>query len=191
MYSSHYEKLGDSERCIDDEIPFEIPENWKWTRLGNVTTYNQPKSKVSKDKISAGTWSLDLEDIEKDTGRIVAFVATSNRKISGEKTLFQKGQILYSKLRPYLRKMLIAPADGICSSEIVPFDCYCIDVRYMVTVLKSPYIDAIVNEASYGVKMPRVGTDTMINLLLPLPPLAEQERIVTKLDSLLSFVDNI
>ena len=183
--------MGDSERCIDDDIPFEIPMNWKWTRLGNVTTYNQPKVKVSKDKISADTWSLDLEDIEKDTGRIVALVTTSNRKISSEKVLFQKGQILYSKLRPYLRKILIAPADGICSSEIVPFDCYCIDARYLVIVLKSPYVDAIVNEASYGVKMPRVGTETMTNLLLPIPPLQEQQRIVSKLDSLLCLVDTL
>ena len=52
-------------------------------------------------------------------------------------------------------------------------------------------MDSIVNEASYGVKMPRVGTETMINLLLPLPPLAEQERIVILLDSLLSLVDNL
>lgn len=165
--------------------------NWKWVRLGDVTTYNQLKSKVSKDKISADTWSLDLEDIEKDTGKIVALVTASNRKISGEKIIFREGQILYSKLRPYLRKILIASADGICSSEIVPFDCYCIDARYLVIVLKSPYVDAIVNEASYGVKMPRVGTETMTNLLLPIPPLQEQQRIVTKLDSLLSLVDNL
>ena len=190
-YNSHYEKLRDFERCIDDEIPFEIPVNWKWVRLGDVTTYNQLKSKVSKDKISADTWSLDLEDIEKDTGKIVALVTASNRKISGEKIIFREGQILYSKLRPYLRKILIASADGICSSEIVPFDCYCIDARYLVIVLKSPYVDAIVNEASYGVKMPRVGTETMTNLLLPIPPLQEQQRIVTKLDSLLSLVDNL
>ena len=165
--------------------------NWKWARLGNVTTYNQPKSKASKDKISADAWSLDLEDIEKDSGRIISFVKAINRKISGEKVLFAKGQILYSKLRPYLRKILIAPADGICSSEIVPFDCHCIDARYLVIVLKSPYVDAIVNEASYGVKMPRVGTETMTNLLLPIPPLQEQQRIVSKLDSLLGLVDTI
>ena len=44
MYSSHYEKLGDSERCIDDEIPFEIPENWKWVYLGEIFFHNTGKA---------------------------------------------------------------------------------------------------------------------------------------------------
>ena len=130
--NSHYEKLGVSDRCIDNEIPFEIPENWIWVRFGNITTYNQPKSKISANMITADMWSLDLEDIEKETGRILSYVKTSQRRISGDKVIFNKGQILYSKLRPYLKKILIAPVEGICTSEIVPFNCYVILPRYLL-----------------------------------------------------------
>ena len=100
--------------------------------------------------------------------------------------------MLYSKLRPYLKKILVAPDDGICSSELVPFSMYGdIEPTYIAYVLRSPHIDFVINSATYGVKMPRVGTDTMTNLLIPLPPLAEQKRIVAKLEELLPLCDRL
>ena len=173
-----------------DEIPFEIPETWKWVRLGEISTYSQTKMKINVAEIETPMWSLDLEDIEKESGKIIRRVMTNDRKISGEKIIFKKGQILYSKLRPYLKKILIAPDNGVCSSELVPFDMIgnC-DSRFIVYVLKSAYVDFLINSVTYGVKMPRVGTDTMINLLIPLPPLDEQKRIVEKIEELLPLVE--
>ena len=174
----------------EEEIPFEIPETWKWVRLGEVSTYSQTKTKINVAEIETPMWSLDLEDIEKESGKIIRRVMTNERKISGEKVFFKKEQILYSKLRPYLKKILIAPDKGVCSSELVPFDMIgnC-DSRFIVYVLKSTYVDFLINSVTYGVKMPRVGTDTMINLLIPLPPLAEQKRIVEKIEELLPLVE--
>jgi len=174
----------------EDEIPFEIPETWKWVRLGEISTYNQTKKKINVAAIETPMWSLDLEDIEKESGKIIRRVMTIDRKISGEKIIFKKDQILYSKLRPYLKKILIAPDNGVCSSELVPFDMIgnC-DSRFIVYLLKSAYVDFLINSVTYGVKMPRVGTDTMINLLIPLPPLAEQERIVEKIEEFLPLVE--
>lgn len=134
-------------------------------------------------------WSLDLEDVQKDTGAILVKTKASERKISGDKVKFHKGQVLYSKLRPYLKKILVAPDEGICTPELVPFDTYLIDENYIAYVLRSPHIDYVINLVTYGVKMPRVGTDTMTNLLIPLPPLAEQKRIVAKIEELLPLVD--
>lgn len=176
----------------EDEIPFEIPDSWKWVRLGEISTYSQTKKKINVAEIETPMWSLDLEDIEKESGKIIRRVMTNDRKISGEKIIFKKEQILYSKLRPYLKKILIAPDKGVCSSELVPFDMIgnC-DNRFIVYVLKSAYVDFLINSVTYGVKMPRVGTDTMINLLIPLPPLAEQERIVEKIEELLPLVEKL
>lgn len=174
----------------EDEKLFEIPGSWMWVRFGAVSTYNQRKEKVSANDIVEDMWSLDLEDIEKESGNIINICKASERKISGDKVQFHKGQILYSKLRPYLKKILVAPDDGICSSEMVPFNLYGdIDAQYVVYFLKSPSVDFIINSVTYGVKMPRVGTDTMIELLFPLPPLAEQKRIVAKIEELLPLVD--
>ena len=176
----------------EDEIPFDIPETWKWVRLGEISTYSQTKTKINVAEIETPMWSLDLEDIEKESGKIIRRVMTNERKISGEKIFFKKEQILYSKLRPYLKKILIAPDKGVCSSELVPFDMIgnC-DSKFIVYVLKSAYVDFLINSVTYGVKMPRVGTDTMINLLIPLPPLAEQERIVEKIEELLPLVEKL
>lgn len=174
----------------EDEKPFDIPESWKWVRLGDCSSYAQRKEKVSATAIQPEMWSLDLEDIEKSTGRIINRCVARERKIIGDKVCFYAGQILYSKLRPYLKKVLVAPDSGICSSEIVPFSAYAdIDPQYMVYVLTAPHIDYTINTVTYGVKMPRVGTETMVNLLIPLPPLAEQKRIVAKIEQLLPLID--
>lgn len=173
----------------EGEIPFDIPDSWKWVKLGDCTGYAQTKEKVSPKDITGDMWSLDLEDVQKDTGAILVKTKASERKINGDKVKFHKGQVLYSKLRPYLKKILVAPDEGICTPELVPFDTYLIDENYIAYVLRSPHIDYVINSVTYGVKMPRVGTDTMTNLLIPLPPLAEQKRIVAKIEELLPLVD--
>ena len=183
------EQIDKEIRDISDEIPFEIPESWEWVRLGIISTYNQTKKKINAKDADISIWGLDLEDIEKG-GRLLVKKTVGERKAIGDKTVFEKGDILYSKLRPYLLKILVAPDGGICTPEIVPFTVYGgISAEYIVNFLKSPYIDGIVNGETYGMKMPRVGTDTIINLLTPLPPLAEQKRIVAKIEELLPFIE--
>ncbi len=174
----------------EDEVPFDIPESWKWVRLGNISTYSQKKEKIVASDITKDMWLLDLEDIEKETGRIIQKSTIVNRKVNGDKVRFNKGQILYSKLRPYLKKVLVAPENGISTPEIVPFSMYGkINPEYIVVVLTCPHVDFAINSVTYGVKMPRVGTETMCNLLVPLPPLAEQKRIVAKIEELLPYID--
>ena len=184
-----YEKVGKNEPvCIADEVPFEIPDSWEWTRLGFVSSYAETKKKIKAQDAPPDLWQLDLEDIEKG-GRILEHKTVGERKAVGDKTFFEAGNVLYSKLRPYLLKVLVAPADGICTPEIVPFSLYGkVLPEYIVAFLKSPYVDGVINAVTYGVKMPRVGTQTMTSLLLPLPPLNEQQRIVNKIDEVMPVV---
>ena len=178
-----YEKVGKNEPvCIADEVPFEIPESWEWMRLGSISTYSHTKQKINAQNADPRIWGLDLEDIEKG-GRLLVQKSVGERKAVGDKTFFDKGDILYSKLRPYLLKILIAPDCGICTPEIVPFKLFGkINPEYIIAFLKCPYVDTTINSVTYGVKMPRVGTETMTNLLVPIPPLSEQMRIVDKLN---------
>lgn len=184
-----YEKVGKNEPvCIVDEVPFDIPDSWEWTRLGFVSSYAETKKKIKAQDAPPDLWQLDLEDIEKG-GRILEHKTVGERKAVGDKTFFEAGNVLYSKLRPYLLKVLVAPADGICTPEIVPFSLYGkILPEYIVAFLKSPYVDGVINAVTYGVKMPRVGTQTMTSLLLPLPPLNEQQRIVNKVNEVMPVV---
>ena len=176
-------------KCIDEEVPFEIPQGWEWCRLGEISTYAQTKRKINASNADTQLWELDLEDIEKG-GKLLNIKTVSERKAIGDKTVFNRGDILYSKLRPYLLKILVAPEGGICTPEIIPFTCYgniCKD--YIVSFLKSPYVDDYINSATFGVKMPRVSTETMTSLLVPLPPLSEQFRIDTKAKELIPYID--
>ena len=185
----HYEQIGKEVRCIEDELPFEIPDSWEWIKLGYISTYEQTKAKIKSSQADPNTWELNLEDIEKG-GRLLQKKSVKECKSKGDKTIFHVGDILYSKLRPYLLKIMIADEDGICTSEIVPFRLYGdIYSKYVVYTLKSPFIDGYINSVTYGVKMPRAGTDTMINLYLPLPPLSEQHRIVAKLQELEPLIE--
>lgn len=189
--NSYYEKmLATGEvKCIDEEIPFEIPKGWEWCRLGEISTYAQTKRKINASNADSQLWGLDLEDIEKG-GRLLNIKTVGERKAIGDKTIFNRGDILYSKLRPYLLKILVAPEGGICTPEIIPFTCYgniCKD--YIVSFLKSPYVDDYINSVTFGVKMPRVSTETMTSLLVPLPPLSEQFRIDTKTKELMPYID--
>ena len=186
---AYCEQIGKETRDISDEIPFDIPDSWEWVRLGIISTYNQTKQKINAKDADASIWGLDLEDIEKG-GRLLVKKTVEERKAVGDKTLFSKGDILYSKLRPYLLKILVAPDSGICTPEIVPFTVYGnISAEYIVSFLKSPYVDGLVNGETYGVKMPRAGTETMVNLLVPLPPINEQHRIVAKIEELLPYIE--
>ena len=184
-----YEKVGNNDPVsIEDVIPFEIPDSWEWVRLGMISTYAQTKKKINAQNADPNVWGLDLEDIEKG-GRLISKRKVGERKAIGDKTCFNKGDILYSKLRPYLLKVLIAEDDGICTPEIVPFKVYGnIYTEYIIAYLKSPYVDGVINAATYGVKMPRAGTETMTSLLVPIPPIPEQHRIVSKIKELSPFI---
>ena len=174
--NSYYEKI-------------EIPKGWEWCRLGEISTYAQTKRKINASNADTQLWELDLEDIEKG-GRLLNIKTVGERKAIGDKTVFNCGDILYSKLRPYLLKILVAPEGGICTPEIIPFTCYgniCKD--YIVSFLKSPYVDDYINSATFGVKMPRVSTETMTSLLVPLPSLSEQFRIDTRIKELMPYID--
>lgn len=173
----------------DGDIPFDLPDNWAWVRFGDISTYTKTKKKINAQNADPDTWMLDMEDIEKG-GRLLVKKKVSERKAIGDKTVFNKGNILYSKLRPYLLKVLIADEDGICTPELVPFDMLGkTSARYTMFYLRSPYVDDVINRVTYGVKMPRVGTDTMRNLYFPLPPVEEQIRIVARIDELMAKID--
>jgi len=186
-----YEKIGKNEPvCIADEVPFDIPQSWEWVRFGMISTYSYTKKKINAQNADPKMWGLDLEDIEKG-GRILDQKTVGERKAVGDKTIFDSGDILYSKLRPYLLKILVAPDCGICTPEIVPFKVFGnIVPDYIVAFLKCPYVDTVINSVTYGVKMPRVGTKTMTELLVPIPPLSEQKRIIKKLCEVEPLADN-
>ena len=178
------EELGDwSLNCL--------PDSWGICCLGEVCDYGSCVN-VGTDCIEDDAWILDLEDIEKDTGRVIKKVKKSERSAMSTKHSFKKGQVLYSKLRPYLNKVVLADEDGYCTSEILPLDFNSLVLpAYARYYLMTPAFLAYANRCSYGVKMPRLSTSDGKKAVMTIPPLAEQKRIVAAIETYYSKLDKI
>lgn len=172
-------------------MPFEIPSNWAWVKLGDVTNYGKCTT-CSIDDIGNDSWILELEDIEKDTGRVLVRHTKAEREIKGVRHSFSAGNVLYSKLRTYLNKVLLAKDDGFCTTEIIPIECTgVICAQYLCYVLRSQYFLDYTAQCGYGVKMPRLSTNDARKAMTPLPPLTEQMKIIEKVESITERVDSI
>ncbi|ABX03929.1 restriction modification system DNA specificity domain [Herpetosiphon aurantiacus DSM 785] len=174
-----------------EHTKFQIPPSWIWVSLDDIVVYDAG-SKHDPNNLDPDSWLLELEDIEKNTSVILGQFLVKERKPKSNKASFQKNDILYGKLRPYLNKVIVAHTSGFCTTEIVvlrpklelsPF--------YIQNFLKSPFFVSYVNQHSYGTKMPRLGTLDGKKASIPLPPLAEQQRIVAKVAQLMALCDQL
>ena len=179
----YYEKIGKKIVCIEDEVPFEIPNSWVWARLGAIVDFSKSQT-ISSSMLDMDSWILDLEDIEKDSGRLLQKKRMKDLLSKSDKHLFYKGNVLYSKLRPYLNKVIVADEDGACTTEILAFDFGHIYNKYAQAYLMSHFFVDYANSDSYGIKMPRLGSKRGNNALFPLPPFKEQQRIVAQIEKL-------
>ena len=174
-----------------ENIPFELPETWLWVTLSDISNYGDCAN-VSVDKISNESWVLELEDIEKDSGRLLQRMRKSDRTINGVRHSFQKGDVLYIKLRTYLNKVLVADQDGYCTTEIIPITCVQgIVPEYLCHVLRSKYYVDYTISLGYGVKMPRLGTGDALKSMIPVPPYEEQRRIVKSVNEIYHKLEQI
>lgn len=168
----------------EEEIPYEIPDSWEWVRLGVVSTIGNFES-VTAANLNSEKHVIELEDIEKETGRLLKLRQVSDRNSKSNKYIVKDNDILYGKLRPYLRKILLSPISGYCSTEIYPFrPIGDTSSDFLLAVMKADYFQNIINRSTQGINLPRANHKVMSNIAVPLPPVKEQERIVNKLDEI-------
>ncbi|GAB6272627.1 MAG: restriction endonuclease subunit S [Smithella sp.] len=178
-------------KISEDEKPFELPNSWSWTRLGNITNYGI-SDKVEPGQVSENTWILELEDVEKETSKLLQKIRCNVRKFQSSKNKFNKGDVIYGKLRPYLDKVIIADEDGICTTEMIPLKGYkCLTSQFIRLVMKSPYFIHYADESTHGMNLPRLGTDKARLALFPLVCEHAQHRIVAKVDELMVLCDKL
>lgn len=164
-----------------------LPASWGWVSLGDVIE-NGANQKIESSDIPLESWLLDLEDIERDTSRLLRKKTFQESPSKSTKTSFLKGDILYGKLRPYLNKVIVADGPGFCTTEIVPLrPTRAIDPDYLCYALKRPAFLRYAVDKSYGMNLPRLGMDDLLGALIPLPPLKEQVRIVAQVNRLMDF----
>ncbi|WP_421736579.1 restriction endonuclease subunit S [Caulobacter sp.] len=175
----------------DGEALYALPKTWAWVRIGDIFDYDAGTKRDPKE-LDQSRWLLELEDIEKDTSRIVARLRVSDRDSQSTKSEFELGDILYGKLRPYLNKVVVADEPGYSTTEIVAIRAFLpLCPEYCALAFRRPDFVAYVERLGRGTKMPRLRTPDAIVAPFPLPPLAEQHRIVAKVDELMGLCDRL
>lgn len=161
-----------------------LPNGWTCDRFKDVVRLRDERT----DEPSPDHDYLELEDLESGSGRILN--RRNTLEVGSAVTLFKRGDVLFGKLRPYLEKYWEAEFDGRCTGEILAFEPRRIHGRFLYYCIGSRWFIERCNALAYGVKMPRVSWPTQLSQFdLPLPPLAEQQRIAAYLDASCGAID--
>ena len=129
-------------------------------------------------------WNLNLDQIEAGSGRILSRQLVEPEALGPSTYPFEVGTVLYSKLRPYLNKVVVADAPGFATTELVPIRCDAKSLlpEYLAYVLRSPAFVSYASAVVAGAKMPRMVMSQFWAYEIPVPPLTEQRRIAAILD---------
>ncbi|MDO8878513.1 MAG: restriction endonuclease subunit S, partial [Pseudolabrys sp.] len=158
-------------------------KHWPTKPLGEVLEVGRERIEPTEHPDTLFNY-IGLESIEGHTGKLLTYQPTPGADIKSTKNVFHSGQILYGKLRPYLNKVHLANEDGICSTDI-----YVLQPRqqrihssFVAYYLRSPAVLAVVSNAMAGANLPRISQEALLAIPVPIPPLAEQERLVKLLE---------
>ena len=177
----------------EEEIPFDIPENWRWTRLKNIVYSRGQKTPDRKfSYIDIGSINNQKQTLSENENIIEAKDAPSRAR-----KIVAKNDVIYSTVRPYLHNMCIIDKDfseePIASTGFAVMTCIKVLPEFLLKYLLSPDFDAYANdhENSKGVAYPAINDDRLYKALIPLPPIEEQQRIVEKLNTILPIIDSM
>lgn len=179
--NSYYEKCGSKILCIDEEIPFEIPNDWGWIRLGKLT-YNHGQKKPNCDFCYIDIGSVNNEEQVLNKSETVL---SADKAPSRARKIVKFGDILYSTVRPYLHNMCIINRsftfEPIASTGFAVLTCHSNYLNeFLFMYMMSPIFDEYANrnENSRGVAYPAINDSRLSVALIPVPPVSEQQRII-------------
>ncbi|MGI2014498.1 hypothetical protein [Shewanella oncorhynchi] len=183
---SHYKAYPEYK---DSEIQWieDIPSHWKIIPIKRFAKLNKARTSESGEKIIY----IGLEDVESGSGRYLPTEGNSRQTEDSTVGVFEKGQVLYGKLRPYLRKAIIANFDGVCSTEFLVLQSEEVLPELLQSWLLSTNVTQQIEATCEGAKMPRADWEGIGNIPMPLPPSTEQALIRDKVKTETTRIDDL
>ena len=178
----------------EDEIPFDIPESWKWYRLGELTyNWGQKTPDNRFCYVDVGSVNNTSHTLNSENTVVEAKNASSRAK-----KIVKYGDVIFATIRPYLKNICIIdrdfPYEPIVSTAFAVMHCpEGLLNKYLYYYLLSPTFMSFANasDKAKGVAYPAIGEKDFFNGIIALPPLAEQKRIVAKIEELLPFCERL
>ena len=153
------------DRMVDSALG-EIPDGWTIGQIADIAT--SPRRGINPIHLCNNTPYIGLEHMPRHSIALVDWGMVG--KVTSQKSIFEKGDILFGKLRPYFHKVGIAPVDGVCSTDIVVIVPKTQEwFAYLLACVSSPEFVAYANQTSTGTKMPRTSWKIMSEYKLCVP----------------------
>ena len=189
--NSHYEKRGSEEVCIDDEIPFEIPENWCWSRLSSLCKSIADGDHQAPPQTVSGIPFIVISNVS--AGKIdftnTRFVAQAYYNTLPENRIPHRNDILFTVTGSYGIAIPVDVDNLFCfQRHIALLKPLQIATNFLVTWLSTPIVYEQCKNYATGTAQKTVGLNSLKNILIPVPPIKEQERILEHLKSVLHLI---
>lgn len=162
----------------------EIPYNWKLNKIKHLTTIRSESAIYNPEEDKY----IGLENVNGYSNNVVE---TDTEYDCSAQSICKKGDVLFSKLRPYLAKVFIAKHNSFCTGEFIVFSSFNGDRRYLFYSILNPKFIENINSSTYGAKMPRANPQYIFDQQICLPPLDEQQRIAEFLDRECGKIDGL
>lgn len=164
----------------------EIPEGWKVVRFKHIASIKS--NLVQPDKYMKYP-QIAPDNIEKDTGRLLSHQTVEEPGVISGNHLFYRGQILYSKIRPNLNKLTVAPFDGLCSADMYPIESKPPTLFMVYSMLSTYFVSQVSLIIQDRVKMPKINQEELGEIKVAVPSQQEMLTIADYLDSKCSEID--
>ena len=192
--NSHYEKVGLEETCIDNELPFDIPDTWSWVRFSDIAIFENGdrsnKYPVEADYVSDGIPFFGAKDMgdkymEFSTVRFITqekFAQLGNGKLqNGDLVCLLRGSVGKTRIFKESEKY----STGFICAQMMIIRCLDLNILdYLYALINSPYYCKAIESKITGTAVRQLPAREVANILIPLPPLNEQFRIIEKLSEI-------
>lgn len=152
-----------------------IPSHWSCVPFRRIA---KVQCNLVRPSENLTMFQISPDSIEKNSGKIIKTRTVEEAKVDSDNHRFYKGQILYSKIRPLLNKVTIAPYDGLCSADMYPISTIENTEYVMYYMLSEAFLSSVKNIVADRVKMPKINQDELKNTDFVIPPFSEQQVIV-------------